>query len=156
MSLRRLQPDDGPSVLALEACGMDAAWNADQIIDELHTPKGLALGIEVAGTLRAFAFFRCHPPECELLRIVVHPEERRRGMATALVQQALAHCAQLGCRTCFLELRASNAAALQLYTGLGFHVDGRRRRYYSNPEEDALLMHCTLISDHGVSDEQSA
>lgn len=156
MILRRLHPGDGPSVLGLEICGMNTAWSAAQITDELRSPDGLALGIEVAGTLRAFTLFRCHPPECELLRIVVHPEERRRGMATALVQQALVHCAQLGCRTCFLELRASNTTALQLYTGLGFRLDGRRRRYYSNPEEDALLMHCTLIFDHGVSDEQSA
>ena len=156
MILRRLHAGDAPSVLALETLAMEAAWHANQVAEELRAPAGLAWGAEIEDRLWAFVFFRYIPPECELLRLVVHPKQRRRGVATALVQLALAHCAQLGCRICFLELRASNAAALQLYTGLGFQADGRRRCYYSNPEEDALLMHRNIILDHGVSDEQSA
>lgn len=123
---------------------MTTAWNAAQIESELHFPASLGFAAEIEDKLVAFALFRTCAPECELLRVAVHPQERRKGLASSLLAFAFNQCAQLCCQVCFLEVRASNLAALRLYNALGFQEDGRRKRYYTNPEEDALLLHRDL------------
>lgn len=144
MILRRLHADDASSVLAIEEASMNAPWSVAQIESELLFPASLGFAAEIGEQLVAFALFRSCPPECELLRVAVLPQERCNGLANSLLLFGLNHCSQVGCRACFLEVRASNTAALQLYAALGFRQDGRRKRYYSNPEEDALLFHRDL------------
>jgi ribosomal-protein-alanine N-acetyltransferase len=77
---------------------------------------------------------------CHLDSIAVAPDARRQGLATALVGAILAWAAENGARHLSLEVRASNAAAIALYRRLGLHEEGRRPRYYADPEEDALLL----------------
>ena len=137
-------------------------WTAAQVADELAHPLGLAFGAEDenGAELLGFALFRRLPPECELLRVAVHPRARRRGIAAGLLTFALAECADAGCAECFLEVRASNQAALGLYAALGFRENGRRPRYYDHPVEDALLFHrelCPITKQHtGERHEKSA
>ncbi len=76
------------------------------------------------------------PGERELLNLAVDPAERRRGVARALLLDALT--AWPG--TWFLEVRASNRAAIQLYEWAGFRLVGRRGGYYVGPAEDAIVM----------------
>jgi [ribosomal protein S18]-alanine N-acetyltransferase len=70
----------------------------------------------------------------------VLPEERRRGVAAALLERILAEGRKLGAFRATLEVRRSNEAALALYKRLGFSVEATRRGYYSQPEEDALVL----------------
>lgn len=77
---------------------------------------------------------------CELDSIAVHPSARRRGIGAALLREILAWAAAQRVRRLVLEVRASNAAALRLYQSLGLAEEGRRPRYYTHPEEDALLL----------------
>ncbi len=144
MILRGLHPRDASSVLAMEEAGMDAPWTAAQIASELRFPASIGFAAEADAGLLGFALFRYYPPECELLRLVVHPLSRRQKVASSLLSHALPHLTALGCDVCFLEVRASNLAARQLYAAHGFNEDGRRKRYYSQPEEDALLFHRDL------------
>lgn len=74
--------------------------------------------------------------EYELLYITTVPAERRKGAARALLSELLRQHPG----TWFLEVRESNAAARALYDDLGFELRGRRTRYYSDPEEDGLVM----------------
>jgi ribosomal-protein-alanine N-acetyltransferase len=76
----------------------------------------------------------------ELETVVVAPEVRRRGVGRALCQAVLDWCRDERAAAIVLEVRASSAGAISLYTSLGFAEVGRRRRYYSDPEDDALLM----------------
>ena len=156
MILRRLHAGDASSVLAIEEATMSVPWTAAQIEGELCFPASLGFAAEIDDKLVAFALFRTCPPECELLRVAVHPDERRKGLASSLLVFAFNQCAQLCCKVCFLEVRASNIAALRLYTSLDFHQDGRRKRYYTNPEEDALLLHRDLHQNKGEAYEKSA
>lgn len=75
------------------------------------------------------------PDEIEILNVAVSPGDKRRGLATTLLTPLLD-----GRATLFLEVRESNAAARGLYERLGFKVSGRRRAYYANPAEDALVL----------------
>jgi ribosomal-protein-alanine N-acetyltransferase len=76
----------------------------------------------------------------ELDTLAVMPGARRKGIGAALVSAVLAWAAAEGARRLSLEVRASNVAALGLYSRLGFCPEGRRPRYYADPQEDAMLL----------------
>jgi ribosomal-protein-alanine acetyltransferase len=76
------------------------------------------------------------PGESEILNIAVDPAERRAGIARRLLTDALARVKG----TWFLEVRASNAAAIRLYESVGFTRAGNRKDYYDEPAEDAIVM----------------
>jgi ribosomal-protein-alanine N-acetyltransferase len=77
---------------------------------------------------------------CELDSIAVHPSARRHGLGAALITGVLDWAAQQGANHLALEVRAGNAAAIGLYQLLGFQIEGTRPRYYTHPEEDAVLL----------------
>lgn len=104
-------------------------------------PDRLALVVEDAGGEPVgFAIALLLPPEAELETIVVARGHQRRGLARRLVQALIEGLRGRGVGQLDLEVRASNGAALGLYRGLGFAEVGRRRNYYVDPVEDALLL----------------
>ena len=78
--------------------------------------------------------------EAEILKLVVREGDRRKGIGGRLVEAFLTRAREQQCRAVYLDVRESNGAALHLYESLGFCVVGRRRGYYRQPDEDALLM----------------
>lgn len=82
--------------------------------------------------------------EMEILNLAVSPDSRRVGMGTLLLNAAISAARKLGARAVFLELRASNSAALAFYSAHDFRITGRRPAYYFPPPEDALLLHRDL------------
>ncbi|MBN1274487.1 MAG: ribosomal protein S18-alanine N-acetyltransferase [Candidatus Aminicenantes bacterium] len=78
--------------------------------------------------------------EIQISNIAVHPDFRRQGLAKAVLQEILKMVEREEARFVSLEVRPSNKAACSLYTKLGFHVIGLRKKYYRNPAEDALIM----------------
>ena len=87
--------------------------------------------------------------ECELANLAVDPRRRAQGVGAALLDAAIERAAAEGVLVMFLEVRASNETAWQMYTRRGFHEVGRRSRYYKNPEEDALVLRRDLGSPSG-------
>jgi ribosomal-protein-alanine N-acetyltransferase len=92
---------------------------------------------EEAAPPAGYAAFRHAAGEAELLRLAVLPEERRRGIARALVAEGIERLLAAGVQVCFLEVRADNGPAIALYERLGFARIGRRRGYYRDGS-DAL------------------
>jgi ribosomal-protein-alanine N-acetyltransferase len=90
----------------------------------------------VVGLLVAWAV----ADELQLLDVGIHPQWRRRGAATLLVQQLLDEARRAGSRVVLLEVRRSNHAALGLYRRFGFEVTRVRPGYYAHPDEDGLEM----------------
>ena len=82
--------------------------------------------------------------ELRLMNLAVRPGFRRQGIASRLVGHALEEGMRQGTVRALLEVRASNRPAQQLYETFGFRQYGRRRFYYTNPDEDAILMHMQL------------
>ncbi|MDD6175502.1 MAG: ribosomal protein S18-alanine N-acetyltransferase [Firmicutes bacterium] len=72
--------------------------------------------------------------------IAVFPQFRNGGVGRALVQRLKQCSSALGLSFLTLEVRASNGAAMALYQSEGFVPVGRRRGFYRNPAEDAVLM----------------
>jgi ribosomal-protein-alanine N-acetyltransferase len=116
-----------------------AHWNESEY-ERLLTgdPPRLALVIE-NDTVQGFLIAKPIGPEWELENIVVAGAAQRRGLASALLSHFLDVVKLQGGENVFLEVRASNAAARALYAKHGFSETGRRRHYYHDPEEDAVL-----------------
>jgi ribosomal-protein-alanine N-acetyltransferase len=82
--------------------------------------------------------------ECELANLAVTRLMQRQGLGARLLAESMDRARERGGREMFLEVRASNAAAIQLYSSAGFQAVGRRVRYYARPIEDAIVMKAAL------------
>jgi ribosomal-protein-alanine N-acetyltransferase len=78
--------------------------------------------------------------EVHINNLAIRPEVRRLGLATFLLGKVLEAARAAGAQSATLEVRRSNVPARALYEGLGFRIRGVRRDYYTDPEEDALIL----------------
>lgn len=140
MNTRPIESRDLESVLAIQSASPEVAqWT---LWDYNRVAKGEMAGWVAAENDELFGFLvaRRVGNDIEILNFAVRPDARRRGTGGMLLQAALAWGAELHAEKALLEVRASNAAALQFYQRRGFAVAGRRPKYYAAPVEDALLL----------------
>jgi ribosomal-protein-alanine N-acetyltransferase len=95
-------------------------------------------------TVIGFAVVQVVRADAEVLDIAVTKDERGRGVGRALLSAVLDRCAEAGVAGVTLEVRESNLGARALYASQGFHIVGRRRRYYHSPVEDGLILKAEL------------
>ena len=134
--LRRMKPSDLPAAMEVDRRSLPKPWGERIWRDELESPFGLYLVLELDGEVIGQIGVRSVLDELHITTIAVLPEHRRRGHARALIGGALA--AFPDARFVHLEVRPTNRTARVLYTSLGFRETGRRPRYYG--DEDAVLM----------------
>ncbi len=141
LSILPMQAGDIPAILELEA-GSLSAWNRKQLEEELKQASGFQFVVrnDVSGKVLAFLCGRIMADEAEILKLSVAADVRRKGLGRQLLDFALDYCGTKGVKNCFLELRASNAAAGKLYEKRGFIRVGSRKDYYNDPVEDAILL----------------
>jgi ribosomal-protein-alanine N-acetyltransferase len=146
MQVERLRDADADAdidaVMALEAESFSNPWSRDTLVWELRNSDVTQVYLlrDERGTARAFCVCWVIFEELHINTLAVAPSARRTGVATALLRRVMAEAAAAGAARATLEVRASNSAALALYDRLGFHVAARRAKYYTNPEEDALIL----------------
>ncbi len=123
-----------------------SGWGRNRLEDELHQETGWAYVIRMATADDIIGFIcgRSIHDEAELYKITIKKNARKQGIATILLNHVLDLLKQQGVKYCFLEVRASNAAALSLYRKKGFHQTGLRKNYYNEPAEDAIMMKTQL------------
>lgn len=115
-------------------------WSEKSIAGELDNPLSLWLVAVDGGRLLGYVGSQTVLDETDMMNIAVAKEERRRGVARALILELVNQLAQQGSRSLTLEVRASNQGAIALYQSLGFVQTGRRPNYYRNPREDGLIL----------------
>ena len=106
-------------------------------------PSSLVLGawsLEDSTCLVGFASLWVIGEEAHIITLGVHPGWRRRGIGRSLVASLLEAASEQQLSWATLEVRTSNRGAIALYESLGFQQLGKRKRYYSNPEEDGLVL----------------
>jgi ribosomal-protein-alanine N-acetyltransferase len=146
MTFERLRDPDATAdidaVAALEAESFTNPWPREQLVWELRNSDVTRIFImrDDRGVIVSFCLCWVIFDELHINTLAVAPEFRRRGIATRLMRRVLAETANEGARKATLEVRASNQAALALYERLGFRVTATRPAYYSNPDEDALIL----------------
>jgi ribosomal protein S18 acetylase RimI-like enzyme len=106
-----------------------------------RSPDGASLA---GGEIVAFLIAWHVADELHVLNVATALHMRRRGVATAIMNEALAYARQSRVRIVLLEVRRSNRAAIRLYRTLGFSAMGLRPKYYSNDGEDAVEMVISL------------
>jgi len=141
ISLRDARRDDIEALLSIQRASPGAApWTRADYEGLLAAKESICL---VAGDGMSegmgFVLARVMADEMEILNLAVRPAQQRRGLGRRLVEEALARARARGARHCWLEVRASNQAALEFYRALGFQERTRRRNYYREPEEDAVV-----------------
>jgi ribosomal-protein-alanine N-acetyltransferase len=136
-------------MLKLERQSANAAhWTEQQYRDALQScetsPQRFVLVAEHDTAVSAFLIASHIPPEWELENIVVAPYIRRQGLAKRLLDTLLARARATNSESVFLEVRESNISARTLYERSNFEQTGRRKSYYADPQEDAILYRLPL------------
>jgi ribosomal-protein-alanine N-acetyltransferase len=141
MQFRVLVPNDARHLAEIDRSATAYPWTLCQFESGLSGSE-FGWGLENSEGLVAFALFNQVLDEATLLNVAVDPRWQRKGLAHALLIDAIRRLVLRGVSRCLLEVRAGNRAAIALYERLGFERDGLRRNYYpaDNGREDALLM----------------
>ncbi|HHL39176.1 MAG TPA: ribosomal-protein-alanine N-acetyltransferase [Deltaproteobacteria bacterium] len=134
--------DDLDDVLRIERLSFTTPWSRALFENELKNPVSCGMVAKVGGPgaecVAAYIVFWVVHGEAHILNIAVHPDFRRRGLGSRLLDHALGLMEERGVRGVFLEVRRSNRAARRMYGRFGFRELFVRRRYYG--DEDALVM----------------
>ena len=145
-----VRPMAGADLGAVEAIESEnpSPWSAGQLASERDQAGGWQFVAEVgaSGLVCGFVCGRSCLGEAELLKIAVSREYRRQGIGAQLVAHTLSYLAEEKVERCFLELRAANLPALALYERFGFCRAGLRKKYYTSPSDDAILMAKSLLA----------
>lgn len=136
-----MNPADLDDVLLLEAEN-PSPWSRSDIEQEIgRHDRVLYVAVdEVMGVIAGWCCCRLLGDQAELLKLAVVGTKRNRGVASGLLAHLLRHIVGRGVQTLFLEVRSRNFPALRFYRKHGFVEIGRRRRYYSSPDDDALVL----------------
>ena len=139
--IRHMAAQDARTVSEILQSAPEASdWSEASVRDSLLDKKVIGL-VSVCGDEICGCIFGVNiAGEAEILNLAVKFSHRRRGIGAELVRQMLSEWAQQGTQRVFLEVRESNAGAIELYERLGFRRVGRRKAYYSSPVEDALVL----------------
>ena len=137
--IRRLTYADLPQVIAIERRAFPTPWSLAMFVLELSKPGGVCLAARRDGYLAGYLICSRYDTVWHIMNVAVDPVHRRQGIATAMLTDLLRRIDSPNARFT-LEVRESNRAAIDLYERFGFRAAGRRRRYYQDNGEDALIM----------------
>lgn len=164
LAISRLAFADLPQVLAIERRSYPAPWSLAMFVLETAKAGGLSIagrapstaafppGTEPPIELVGYAIVSRYDDAYHLMNICTEPNRRREGIARELLEHTIVAAGGTDARIT-LEVRPSNAAARELYASLGFLAVGRRRRYYRDDGEDALIMWRTAATLDGRTDD---
>ncbi len=146
MIISAARADDLAAVLALEESGFEPAerWSRGSWQAELDNPDRLVLvRHDARGQVVGVATFSLVADAADLLRVIVAPDSRGRGIGTSLVRAGMDWAKAVGARRMLLEVRPDNDPAVRTYNKLGFTTLNRRRDYYG-AGIDAVVMGVAL------------
>lgn len=129
-----------PEILEIERVSFTTAWSENSFRNEIQNPYTLSLVAIREGAVVGYICANCRFGEGHILNLAIHPSARRMGLAKHLIRISLDYMKENNCLFVYLEVRVSNIAARKVYQGLGFQEIGRRKLYYYNPMEDAVIM----------------
>ena len=151
MDFRRSIPADATGIAALEAEIFSDAWSYRDVQDLICTEGAMCFSALEGGRVVAYFIGRLIAPEGELYRIATDEKYRGRGIAYRLLDYSVKTSRGRGLEALFLEVRESNFPAISLYRQYGFRTISKRRNYYKNPTEDAVIMLHGRLSDDNFS-----
>ena len=143
LEIRQLAYADLPQVIAIERRAFPTPWSLAMFVLELSKPSGICLAAVEDGSIIGYLVCSRYDTVWHLMNVAVEPKRQRQGIATTLLER-LFEQADKPSEQYTLEVRTSNDAAIRLYERFGFRAAGRRRAYYHDNREDALIMWRTV------------
>lgn len=132
------------------------AWTREAFAAEFgHTPSTLFV-LRSAGDAVAFVVTRIQIPDMDIVNLAVRADRRGRGLGRQLLLSLLDQAASAGVQSVFLEVREGNQEARKLYAAAGFREVQRRRGFYAEPVEDAILMRLQMSQEAGLKGPRNA
>ena len=140
MTISLMNESHVPQIAALETLCFNDPWSETSIASELGNRLSLWLVALEGETVIGYVGSQTVLGWTDMMNVAVHPHFRRQGVGKALVEELIRLLKDQGSEQLTLEVRLSNESAKSLYFGLGFTDVGRRKNYYHNPKEDALIL----------------
>lgn len=146
MKIRDMQQQDLPAVYEIETQSYEHPWS-HSLLSKAQLSNKYTVVLEIQQKIIGYAIVSYIVGEAELLNICIHPNSQGKGLATLLLNHIIEHAKNSGNSDMYLEVRASNHAAITLYQHAGFNEIGVRKGYYPDKEgrEDAILMALPLV-----------
>ena len=153
LALTPMAVEDLDEVLDIERLSFKTPWSRAAFRYEVMQKRvARGLVIRLGGRLVGYLCLWEIGHEIHITNLAVHPDWRRRGLARSLIHSVLEDGRGRGVTLAFLEVRPTNTEALGLYESLGFSVIGRRKGYYFDTGEDALVMETRLAGSRAGGD----
>lgn len=140
MEFTRMNEAHVVQVAELEKICFSDPWSLRSVTSELTNPLSLWVVALDGTTVTGYVGSQSVMGEADMMNLAVAPEYRRQGIGCRLVEKLILLLAEKDVKSLTLEVRASNAPAIDLYGQMGFAEVGRRPGYYRNPKEDALIL----------------
>jgi ribosomal-protein-alanine N-acetyltransferase len=140
LTISTMTVDDLQGVLEIERSSFTTPWSEISFFNEIKNSRSIAKVARLEGRIAGYLCSSRIIDEGHILTFAVHPEFRKRGIASALIGDTLDQLKREGCRFAFLEVRASNSGAKKMYEKFGFRELGIRKNYYLSPVEDGVVM----------------
>lgn len=127
---------------AEQRCFPEDPWTVKMLEDTLKNDRSTVIGVynRQITNMVAYGVLYSAADEADIANIAVMPKNRGCGIGYSLLSKMVDLARYKGAKRIFLEVRESNAAAIELYKKLGFINVGKRKNYYTNPREDAIVM----------------
>ncbi|WP_270567614.1 ribosomal protein S18-alanine N-acetyltransferase [Clostridium beijerinckii] len=135
-----MKEEDIDEILDISSLSFSICWSKSSYMQELTNPVAKYFVAKVDNKVIGFAGTWIVLDEAHITNIAIHPNYRKQGIASKLLEELLYYCKSQGCIAYTLEVRKSNVAAKALYEKYNFKQEGIRKGYYEDNKEDAILM----------------
>jgi ribosomal-protein-alanine N-acetyltransferase len=142
--VRQMDVNDIDWIMEIEKKSFVAPWSKTMFEEIIFSPDSRGIVIEHNNSIIGYTVFYTVDVEAHVMNLAVNPMERKQGYARHLLDHALKFFSEKGISECYLEVREHNRDAQRLYEHFGFEVIGRRKKYYPETGEDALVMRLLL------------
>ena len=131
---------DLEQVVEIEKASMPSPWSKELFEEELRREAAHYFVVEEEGRVAGYMGYWEAPEEAHIINLAIGPAYRKRGLALKMVTSCLDFANKRGARLATLEVRESNEVARRLYEKCGFRFVAIRKKYYSDNQEDAVVM----------------
>ena len=135
---------DMPEVLAIEHAGFDLPWTEEEFLRVLRQRNCIGMVAELGERVVGFMIYELHKSKLHILDFAVHPEYRRQGVASQMVEKLVGKLSSHRRTRIVLHVRETNLPAQVFFRGQSFRAVEVVREHYQDTAEDAYLMHYTF------------
>ena len=140
MILRPMIAEDLEQVVEIEKASMPSPWSKELFEEELKRDRARYFVGEIDGQVAGYMGYWEAPQEAHIINLAISPQFRQKGFGFQMLEYCLRFAYNQGARLATLEVRESNGAAQRLYEKMNFRTVAIRKKYYSDNQENAVVM----------------